>query len=227
MLHSDTSAAPQRRIRGALVTGWRPIQPDRIDGNPLTLVTDPDAQFETGRTSMRRPRGGMTRRALALALLSLALALAAPAASAAFLLPPATPSTPSSLRTRTRGLVRATAPPPPPPASSSVDAASTTPTIPTTTTTPTQPRAFGERTRQILDGIQTQGDATGGAGSSIAFSTLEAMDRAWAAIKSGKALEGEAPTFVRNVRERIQTHMCRLPRALSLTYTRTHVHPPT
>jgi len=55
---------------------------------------------------------------------------------------------------------------------------------------------FGFRTKRILDKIGADADASGGAGSSISFTTLEAIDRAWEAVKTGRA-SGEAPTFVR------------------------------
>ncbi|GAB5036151.1 lycopene beta epsilon cyclase protein isoform 2 [Nannochloropsis oceanica] len=78
-------------------------------------------------------------------------------------------------------------------------------TLPTpqATTTPastptiiTSEEAFGARTKRILDGIVADADASGGAGSSISFSTLQAIDRAWDAVKTGRAAR-EAPTFVR------------------------------
>lgn len=73
--------------------------------------------------------------------------------------------------------------------------ATTTPaTTPTTITADKE--AFGARTKRILDGIVADADASGGAGSSISFSTLQAIDRAWDAVKTGRAA-GEAPTFVR------------------------------
>ena len=82
-----------------------------------------------------------------------------------------------------------------------------------------------ERTRRILDGIQTQGDATGGAGSSIAFSTLEAMERAWEAVKTGRATgEGQpAPTFVKNVGG-IRTDMC-VPHTYTVAPTPSPIQP--
>ncbi len=74
-------------------------------------------------------------------------------------------------------------------------------TSPSSTSTGTSPQptptlAFGERTKRILDGIQADADASGGAGSSISFGTLQAIDQAWEAVKTGKALS-QAPTFVR------------------------------
>ncbi len=136
----------------------------------------------------------MTQQEAALGLTVLCLA-AAITQAAAFLqpLPASSIRKLAGLPTRARGLVRA-----------SVDAPST----PAAAAAPTVPApAFGARTKQILDSIQTQADATGGAGSSIAFSTLEAMDRAWTAVKTGKTLEGPVPTFVTNVRYYIRTHV--------------------
>lgn len=140
------------------------------------------------RASCSRPRSTSAQLLGALALAAITLP------ATAFVLPQ--PVRTSSVLTRARGLVRATAPPASSSSSSTVDA-------PATAATTTSKPAFGERTRRILDSIQTQGDATGGAGSSIAFSTLEAMDRAWEAVRTGKAFgeEGQpVPTFVRNVR---------------------------
>jgi len=74
--------------------------------------------------------------------------------------------------------------------------ATTTPVSTTPTTSISNKEAFGARTKRILDGIAADADASGGAGSSISFSTLQAIDRAWDAVKTGRAA-GEAPTFVR------------------------------
>jgi len=73
--------------------------------------------------------------------------------------------------------------------------ATTTPATTSTASTANK-EAFGGRTKRILDGIAADADASGGAGSSISFSTLQAIDRAWDAVKTGRAA-GEAPTFVR------------------------------
>lgn len=74
--------------------------------------------------------------------------------------------------------------------------ATTTPATTTPTTSLGNKEAFGARTKRILDDIAADADASGGAGSSISFSTLQAIDRAWDAVKTGRAA-GEAPTFVR------------------------------
>lgn len=139
------------------------------------------------RTSSARS-SSLTTTTLALLLGAAAIVTQQPQRAAAFVV-----TQPSAVRAR--GLVRATAPPA---SSSSIDAPAAK--LAGVAAAP----ALGERTRRILDSIQKQGDATGGAGSSIAFSTLEAMDRAWDAVKSGRATgEGQpAPTFVKNVRTR-------------------------